>query len=288
MPSLTVPTSRARLPVSLRRPDRFSGKGPALRGPSGLQVMAVRAARPCSDVCEECSEAHVEGSHMRPGATGFPGRSSSVPVRGRGPGRGPPMGLQCCSTCPPGPGRPARSGYERGHGSMAAPRLRLSLQPRHRSSSRARKNTPSSISSVNFLVLVFCCHNRTLLRRRTDRSDQGNLWVSDKVLHLNVRDGAVQTHQGAGPSSRRSAGSGPRYLPGLGHRPAHRRPCPTTGLQVTPAPRRSSGCGGCSPTAQQKPKSEDGVSGRPQAWLGRVARLMTAERAAMELVCGVC
>ena len=42
-------------------------------------------------------------------------------------------------------------------GSMAAVQApRLSLQPRHRSNSRARKNTPSSISSVNFLVLVFC------------------------------------------------------------------------------------------------------------------------------------
>ncbi len=42
--------------------------------------MGVRAARPCTGVCEGCSEAPVEGSHMRPGATGFPGRSSYVPV----------------------------------------------------------------------------------------------------------------------------------------------------------------------------------------------------------------
>jgi hypothetical protein len=55
------------------------------------------------------SEGRVERSHLRPGPTGVPGRTSSAPGQG--------------------------------------------------SNSRARRNTPSSISSVNFLVLVFCCHN---------------------------------------------------------------------------------------------------------------------------------
>jgi len=33
------------------------------------------------------------------------------------------------------------------------------------SSVRARQNTPSSIAAVRRPVFVFCCHNRTLLRR---------------------------------------------------------------------------------------------------------------------------
>jgi hypothetical protein len=40
------------------------------------------------------------------------------------------------------------------------------------SSSRARVNTLSSISSVKPLVLVFCCHNCTFLRRRRQEKRQ--------------------------------------------------------------------------------------------------------------------
>ena len=113
--------------------------------------------KPDEELCEDCSELHAQGSHLLAGATGFPGRSS--PCR---PGSRPwssAADVHCvrCSTCRPGRSRPARSGYQRGHGvdgCLQAPLL--TLQPRHRSNSRARKNTASSISSVNFLVFVFC------------------------------------------------------------------------------------------------------------------------------------
>ena len=52
--------------------------------------------------CEGWSEARVEGSHMRSGATGFPGRSSYVPVRVEA-GRPPPMVLCPLLGLPAGP-----------------------------------------------------------------------------------------------------------------------------------------------------------------------------------------
>ena len=101
--------------------------------------------------------------------------------------------LRRCSTCRPGRSRPARSGCERSHrvdGCLQAPRL--TLQPRHRNSSRARKNTPSSISSVNFLVLVFCCHNRTFLRR-SGRAERRLHSVSATIVD---RRGVAPCHDG--------------------------------------------------------------------------------------------
>jgi hypothetical protein len=72
--------------------------------------------------CEVGNEVGLQGPPLRPGAIGFPGRSSYAPVRGRGLVVGRRWMLCRC----------------------------------HRSNSRARKNTSSSISSVNFLVFVFC------------------------------------------------------------------------------------------------------------------------------------
>ena len=122
------------------------------RSSLGWDHAAAAKVRPC----EGCSEARVQHHSLPAGASGFPSRRSYVPVRVEALVVGRRWMLRRCSTCP-GQSRPARSGYERGHGvdgCLQAPRL--SLQPRHRSNSRARKNTPSSISSVNFLVLVFC------------------------------------------------------------------------------------------------------------------------------------
>jgi hypothetical protein len=41
--------------------------------------------------CEGGGEVRVQDSHPQSGASGFAGRSCSVPVRGRGPGRRPPL-----------------------------------------------------------------------------------------------------------------------------------------------------------------------------------------------------
>jgi hypothetical protein len=89
---------------------------------------------------------------------GFPGRSSYVPIWGSRPWSSAADGSASLLDLPAGvrvglPGL-VTSAVMGSMGAVLAPRL--SLQPGHRSNSRARKNTPSSISSVNFLVAVFC------------------------------------------------------------------------------------------------------------------------------------